>query len=258
MITPRLEKALLAGWATFKVVNHAFGVWGSITIPKGSTFIITHIKWNHFLNPLPRGKSFTYGDLLRDTEYQLKVDCNKNINYLIFKNKFDFKITDPAFTFNNGTPFNKDNFLKYIFPIHAQPIIQDVFFVAEEFINITITRNVYQDTVAATMGNLNKSANQQNSPVGIGDLNVLLHQQMTEIGGNIMEYVPPQYKAANLTAPPQPQTFESYMQPYSKNSLLSDPTASRKYTQDINFAFPLVELGIVTFNNSYFDKIMNG
>lgn len=258
MITPRLEKAILAGWANFKVLNHAFGSFGSVTIPKDNLVIITHVKWNHFFNTY-RTENFnqtSLQDLYRYSEYQLKIDGFKSKNFLIFKNQMEFKIMDPTLKIDVTAPISSyiDNFKKYFFPQHPQPIIQDVFFVCEDYIKLTISRNEYINNINTDFTTLNPKVNEDVLPTGVGNVNVLKNAEMNSIGGSKMTYSPPNRINAQPSSFNNPQTMETYSQPYDKNSFM----ANIKGNSDIQyFTNPLVELGIVTFNKNYFDQIMN-
>lgn len=254
MITPLLEKAIFNGWATYKVFNHAFSSFGELQIPQGHMAIVTDIKWNHFLNTITTG---TYNDMFKVNEYQLKIDCNKNINYLIFRNKYNFKITDPSQTFKLSDAINQTFLDDYVLPEPSNPIIQDVFFVAEEFIRITITRNAFINTVNTAFGQLDAIANQPPSPTGIGNQNVFLRARMRGTSpSQSLFYNPPLYK--NQSTPfSAGQSVQNYYQVIANNgeSMLSDVPINplKPYSE-----FPLVQLGVVLFNNQYFDRIMNG
>ncbi len=145
MITPRLEKAILSGWATYQKYNHAFGSFGSVAIPKGHLAIIVDVKWNHFFNSFQFENEglTTLKELLRYSEYTLKLDCKKSKNYLIFKNQIKFMITNPTVSIDlDGTLASQaDNIKKFFFPQHPQPIQQDVFFVCEEYILYCVEYN---------------------------------------------------------------------------------------------------------------------
>lgn len=259
MITPRLEKAILAGWADFKTFNHAFGSFGSVTIPKDNMVIITHVKWNHFFNTY-QTESFertSLQDLYQYSEYQLKIDGFKSKNFLIFKNRIDFKILDPTLKVDVTAPISSyiDTFKKYFFPQHPQPIIQDVFFVCEDYIKLTITRNEYINGVTTDYTTLNPKVHEKDLPTGVANVNVLKNAEMLSIGGSKMTYSPPNKVNASPSSFNNPQTMETYSQPYDKDSFMRDIKGNSKIQY---FTNPLVELGIVTFNKNYFDRIMNG
>jgi len=259
MITPRLEKAILAGWANFKVLNHAFSSFGSVTIPKDNLVIITHVKWNHFFNPIQNDFGrMTLQEFLKYSEYTLKIDGFKSKNYMIFKNKIDFKILDPNLVIDVTAPINTyiDNFRKYFFPTHPQPIIQDVFFVCEDYIKLTISRNEFINNINTDFTTINPKAHEQNLPSGVANVNVLKNAQMESLGGAKMVYSPPN-KVNSLpnSFTGVAQTMETYTQSLDKNSFMQDIKGENN--PYIYYTNPLVELGIVTFNKNYFDKIMN-
>lgn len=256
MLSTRLEKAILAGWATYRTMNHAYGSFGSITIPKDHMAIVTRVKWNHFLNP-PKTEHLTWRELFKYNEYQLKIDGKKSINFLQFRNKFDFKITNPTLQIDLSTRINVDDFNRYILPIAQQPILEDVYFVCEDYINLTITRNVYINSISTDFKPLNPKANQPPPPVGLGTLNVLTSLEGTSPGSDTYTYTPVTFPNAKpITVPINPQHMETYTQPISKDSLLTD--VKGEVNNLINYQTPLIELAIVIFNCKYQDKIMNG
>lgn len=258
MITPRIEKAILSGWATYQKVNHAFSSFGGVVIPKGKTAIILDVKWNHFFNPYQdEFRKATLHELQKYSEYQLKIDGNKSTNFLIFKNIIDFIITSPTASIDMNLDFGSqtDTFKKFVQFKHSLPIQQDVFFVCENYINLTITRNQFINNIATDFQPLNPVANQAPVPYGVGQQNLLTSQRSQSIGGIQWVYTPPNNPnaAPNTFAGIDLQT-QSYTQPYDKESLLHNTKDEEDY---IYFANPLVELGIVIFNSNDFDKIAN-
>lgn len=258
MITPRIEKAILSGWATYQKVNHAFSSFGGVVIPKGKIAIILDVKWNHFFNPYKREfRSASLQDIYKYSEYQLKIDGNKSTNFLIFKNRIDFKVTDPNLVIDVTKPIGDyiDTFAKYFFPQHPQPIQQDVFFVCEDYINLTISRNQFINNIATDFAPLNPVSNQKPIPYGIGQQNTLTNQQSESIGGVKWVYSPPNNAnaAPNSFAGNDLQT-QSYTQPYDKESFMQDTKGNENI---LYFSFPLVELGIVIMNSNDFDRIAN-
>jgi len=258
MITPRIEKAILSGWCTYQKVNHAFSTFGSVTIPKGHTVIILDVKWNHFFNTWKndRQDETTLKDLMKYSEYTLKIDGKKSKNYLIFKNRIDFKVLKPDLTISINTSF-KDiaDGMQYIFPQHPQPIQQDVFFVCENYIKLTITRNEYINDVTTNFAALNPVANESSLPSGVKQLKLLKNFLGKSIALNKFLYRPPNNENANPnTLGTEAQTMQSYTQPIDDNSGMSQPEANSNL---IYFQFPLVEIGYIIFNNNDFDKIMN-
>ena len=259
MITPRIEKAILSGWATYQKVNHAFGSFGSVTIPKGHTVIILDVKWNHFFNTFRSRNPLdtTLKDLLKYSEYTLKIDGKKSCNYLIFKNRMDFKVLKPDLTISINTSFmDLGESLQFIFPQHPQPIQQDVFFVCENYINLSVTRNEFINDNNSDYTTLNPKANQHATPSGLGNLDVTKNLNSKSISGaNKYIYQPPnKVNAEPNTVGTEPQTMQSYTQPLDKNSGMSKLDANSNL---IYFNYPLIEIGYVIFNNNDFDKIMN-
>lgn len=258
MLSTRLEKAILAGWATYRTVNHAFGSFGSVTIPKDHLAIVTSVKWNHFMNPITdRLDTLKWSDLFKYCEYQLKIDGNKSVNFLQFRNIFEFRFSDPSISFNMTENVNVDTVKKYLVPINNNPIQQDVYFVCEKFINISITRNTYINNISTDFQNLNPVAAQKDAPVGLANQNVLTTANMASSTGDKMTYSPvlyPNAKPVGVTI--EPQNMETYTQPISKDSLLQNPKGDNNPL--IYYQYPLIELGVVVFNKNYQDKIMNG
>ena len=78
-LTTLLEKAILNGWAKFEINNFAFSNFGRIQIPKGSTVIITHIKWYPFFNPIEIKPEMRYKELFKylDGEWTLDFAIEK-------------------------------------------------------------------------------------------------------------------------------------------------------------------------------------
>ena len=190
-------------------------------------------------------------------EYQLKIDGKKSTNFLQFRNIFDFKITNPTLNIDLNKPIDQTIFKQSILPIAQQPILQDVYFVCEDYINITITRNVYINGISSDFQPLNPVSNQQAPPVGIKGLNVLTSLQGQSPGGDKYTYTPVTYPNAKpITVPINPQHMETYAQPISKDSLLNNVKGD--VNDFINYQTPLLELAIVVFNCKYQDQIMNG
>lgn len=258
MLSTRLEKAILAGWATYRTMNHAYGSFGSITIPKDHMAIVTRVKWNHFIDPIKIGeRRITWRELMKYNEYQLKIDGKKSINFLQFRNIFDFKITNPTLQIDLTNEINDNDFNRYILPIAQQPILEDVYFVCEDYINITISRNVYINNIVSDFQPLNPVSNQSTPPTGIKGLNVLTSINAQSPGADKYTYTPVTYPNAKpITVPIEPQHMETYTQPISKDSLLNNVKGD--VNNFINYQTPLLELAIVMFNCKYQDKIMNG
>ncbi len=257
MLSTRLEKAILAGWAVYRTMNHAYGSFGSITVPKDHLAIVTRVKWNHFLDPIKTERPITWRQLLKYNEYQLKIDGRKSVNYLQFRNIFDFKITDPNLVIDLDKEINQDIFKTSIMPLAQQPILEDVYFVCEEYINITISRNTYINSINTDFQPLNPVANQNPLPSGLGGQNVLPTEHALSSTGDPYTYTPVLYPNAKpVGVPVEPQNMETYTQPLSKDSLLNNIKGDTN--NFINYQTPLVELAIVIFNTKYQDEIMNG
>lgn len=261
MITPRIEKALLSGWATYQKVTHAFSSFGSITIPKDHTVIILDVTWNHFWNSYKIGEEgeTTLADLFRLSEYCLRIDGKKSKNFLIYKNQMDFKVLDPTISIDVNqslAQLQAEDKIKYIFPRHPQPIQKDVFFVCEQYINLTLTRNSYVRNVQTDYTLLNPAANQLNEPYGVQNLQVVKSLQADAIGGlrNYLYRPPGKLNSEPVPFPANDQTMFSYTQPTEQSSVFTQPGANDNF---LFYKFPLVEIGYIIFNNNETDKIMN-
>lgn len=352
MITPRLETAILNGWATYSKVSHALGMFGSIVVPDGSMFVIVDLKWFPFLDPIkiiqagPGGENITtWRDLFRYNEYQLRIESKISTNYLQFRNEFDYKFfgealsseitaiteetnesesvydevgtidgistVDETGTFTgtqnivtgafsgtstnqgtivhnqdttnhgtsssngsslgsivgniSGTAINLDDLIDYnllknhFLPLQKSPIQQDVYFVCEKFIKLTISRNCFISNINSPFAPLNSIANENPTPNGVQNVSVVLRADLTSPTPQTQYYFPPNIPNSGVDVANTRKT-EGYKQDL-------DPTYSRLSNPDsalasINSDFPyqttpLVEFGIVTINKQYFDQIMN-
>lgn len=261
MITPRIEKAILSGWATYQKVSHSISSFGSITIPKDHTVIILDITYNHFWNSYQIGKEneTTLADLFRLSEYQLQIDGKKSKNFLIFKNIMDFKILNPTIDIDVNATIQQltiEDKIKYIFPLHAQPIIKDVFFVCEQYINLTVTRNCFVKNIQTDYAPLNPVANQSGEPSGIGGIAVVKNLRADAILGadNYLYRPPNKQNSEPNTFGANDQTMFSYSQPYDQSSVFTDPLPDDNF---LLYKFPLIEIGYVIFNNNETDRILN-
>lgn len=264
MIPVALEKAILNGWADYRKISHAFGTFSEFKIPKNSTVIITDIKWFPFINLLRDAANknlLKWRDLFKFSEYQLKIDGKKSTNYLHYRNQWQYKFTDlPIGT----TGFNLDDFVdwnnvnKYFLPIQADPIIQDVYFVCEDYIKTTVSRNVFTANTITTFTTLQPEANEQPTPNGIQNMNVLNRVFMDSPSAQRMAYTPPnKNNIAVLTGFRNTETYKQDFDPVF--SRIQDPSFA-ELSATINFIYnttPLVEFGVVTINNTNFDKIKN-
>ncbi len=257
-LTPHLENAILQGWATFRIINHAFANFSKIEIPNNATVIITHVKWYPFLNPIGKNGDFsniTYRQFFEYSEHTLKIDGKKSTNYLIFRNEFEYIWTRQGIDFNLDDVISTDLLNSYFLPLQKRPIHTDVYFICEEYIKLTATRNTMIDKLIANYGVLNPRMSEQPPQIGMQGVTTLLNVEMNSIGGAQQQYVPPTYKGANMTVIPTPQTIESYMQgidtDYSTYNTL-DKIKFPYHTQ------PLIEIGMVVVNNNNFNKLKNG
>ena len=263
-LTGRIEKAILSGWATYRKINHSFGSFGSIAIPKGHTAIILDVSWNHFFDlKFPEQGApwnVTIGDLIKYSQYQLKIDGKKSVNFLEYNNIIKLQNLNPNLVIDANEPFQNyiDNLLRYIIPIHSQPTLKDVFFICENYKNLTKTKNVFINKRNTNYNGLNPLADQQPEPNGLGNSEVILEAIMESPTGNKFKIIPPtQRNAQPLILPTPPNNFvvENYTHPIEpKQSNLSNFKGNFPYFYNTQ---PLIELGIVIFNSNDFDKIAN-
>lgn len=255
MITPQLERAILQGWATFNIHNHAFSNFGRINIPNNATVIITHVKWYPFLNPITvRENRLTWRDLFKYNEYQLKIDGKKSTNFLQYRNSQDYKFTD-------GTTINLDDIIgeagaKNFLYLQKLPIHTDVYFICEEYIKLTITRNAFIDRLTDNTAALNTQTDEQPPQKGLQGIKLLLSEKMQSPSGLTMDYVMGNYNDSNLTAAPSNNTHEAnYVQDIDDPYSIFLPPSKTKFPYSAN---PLIEIGYVTINNNNFNKLKNG
>ena len=254
-----LEKAILNGWASFQTVSMAFSEFGAIPIPDNTTVIITSLKWYPFLNPVPPTDAFiNWKDFFRYNEYQLKIDGKISKNYLQFRNEFKFKwFSDTPLNLDLNDPVDYGLISSAMIPIQSPPIIQDVFFPCNEFIKLTITRNCFIDTINNITGNPQSVANEQDAPNGLNNSNVVLRSEM--ISPSLQkQYLFPATIKFDGNDINNGRKVEGYTQDIDpKFSLLSgfgdgDGDSFTRWTYQTT---PLVELGLVTIQNTQFDKI---
>ncbi|RTK97623.1 MAG: hypothetical protein EKK64_01040 [Neisseriaceae bacterium] len=257
-LTPHLENAILQGWATFRIVNHAFANFSKIDIPNNATVIITHVKWYPFLNPIGKNGDLittTYREFFQYSEHTLKIDGKKSTNFLVFRNEFEFLWTQSGINFNLDDTIDLNTLNSFFLPLQKRPIHTDVYFICEEYIKLTATRNAFIDKLIPNYGVLNPRMAEQPPQVGMQGVTTLLNVEMNSKGLKKQEYVPPTYKGATMTVPPTAQTIESYMQgidiDYSTYNTL-DKIKFPYHTQ------PLIEIGLVVVNNNNFNKLKNG
>ena len=261
MITPLLEKAIAKGQATYSKFTHAMGMFSSVPIPDGKTVIITDVKWNHFLNPYTNDPNTSIKDVFKFNEYQLKVDGKKSLNIMHFRNTVNM-ILGITQIYDWAGPFGDiitDPFSPFFFP--DPPILQDVFFICEEYIKLTVSRNVFMDTSSSTgnYGLLNGSVAEQPMPNGVANEPVLKRLQMnTAAPIATMYYTPPGNKYAGLSNPAGDRNTQSYQQDINALSQIYAPDTGA--TAQMGFPYisqPLVELGLVTINTNHFDNLAN-
>jgi hypothetical protein len=266
MIPFFLERAILNGWADFQTISHAFSSFGTLPIPNNSTVIITHIKWFPFINPIVlkdenENVITKWKDLFRYNEYQLNIDGKKSNNNLQFRNAFEFKITDLNYSFNLQDPVDENVFNKQFLFLQAPPIQQDVYFVCEEYIKLSLTRNCYIDPINTVYNLLQPIANIKDSPVGLKDVNLLLRAEMiSPIPNNNTQYYFPATPKLDGFDLADGRKKNSYTHDIDKDySQITDlDSATHFFASQYPFATsPLVEFGIVTINNNHFDKIKN-
>lgn len=257
MITPLLEKAIAEGKATYSKFTHAFGTWGGLKVPDGKTIIITDVKFTPFINPYANSPGITFQDFLNYNEYQLRIDGKKSKNFMIYRNHISFIKTSDAVNFLMTDTLGSVIATGAVHFVPPPPVIQDVFFICEEYIKIAITRNGFRDNLGTIPGLLAPVAAEQNKPNGLGDVPVQLRISMSS-GAQTMNYTPPTNRFGGQPMPASGRNSETYAQDYSDTSVLASPGAG--YTTTIArpyLIFPLIEFGLVTINSNEFTKLMN-
>ncbi len=257
MLTPLLEKAILNGWATFRVHNHAFSNFGRIIIPDNSTVIITHVKWHPFFSPAfenERLATMTWRDFFKYNEFQLKINAKKSINYLIFRNEFDYQWTTPT-NIDLNQLVNIDTIKKFLLIMQRRPITTHVYFKCEEYIKLTLQRNTFINKLTDTNGALNSKTDEQPPQIGLQGVKLLLNTTMNSFNGNKQEYVMGSYQDANLTGAPINQTMQAnYMQGFADPDSKFSPLEKSLQPYQTH---PLVEIGYVVINSNKFDLLQN-
>lgn len=256
MLTPILERAILNGWATFRIYNHAFSNFGRIIIPDNSTVIITHVKWFPFFNPAwnnERTSTMTWREFFKYNEFQLKIESKKGTNYLINRNEFDFMWTNNN-TIDLNSLVNTDTVKKNLLIMQRRPITTHVYFKCTEYVKLTLQRNSYVEKLTNTIGVLNPSTDEKTPPTGLQGVSILLNTKMQSFSGQTQDYVMGSYKDANITAIPNQQTMQAnYMQGFANpDSIFSDLGNGQPYQ-----THPLVEFGYVVINNNHWDQLQN-
>lgn len=257
MLTPVLEKAILNGWATFRIYNHAFSNFGRIIIPDNSTVIITHVKWYPFFNPAysdERLANMKWRDFFKYNEFQLKINAKKSVNYLIFRNEFDYQWTTPI-NINLDERVNPTSIKNFLLIMQRRPITTHVYFKCEQYIKLTLQRNTFINKITDTNGALSPKTDEQDPQIGLQGVKLLLNTEMSSFNGNTQHYVMGNYQDANLNGAITNQTMESnYMQGFAdKDSKFSPFDKSLQPYQ----THPLVEIGYVVINSNKFDLLQN-
>jgi hypothetical protein len=262
MITPMLERAILNGWATYQKVNYSFSTFGAIPIPDNSTAIVLDITWFPFNDVYPGFAGFParWREMLAYNEYQLKVESKISKNYIQFRNEFNWRWF-PNDTVTDGVIDDLDSFVdpefmkKFWLPIQSRPIQHDCFFVCEEFLKLTVTRNAYIHKFATVMGVPQKVAAERDMPNGVNDATVLLRLQMNS-NANGQFYYPATIKYDGNDIPAQQRKMEGYTQDIDKNeSLLSDLVPGSVQSNFPYQSYPLCTIGYVVISNTQFDKV---
>lgn len=271
MLSSLLEKAIGSGKAYYTKYTHAFSTFGSLTIPEDTTVVVTDIKWNHFFSGITDNLSSTIRDVIRNNEYQLKIDGNKSVNYMTYRNQININL------FNDiaSSVYGEISLDTPVLELYSgsggsgvacgmlqlgAPIIQDVFFVCQKYVKLTITRNCYgQQTSVGTVGTLNPSAAEQRLPNGVSNANLLLHATLDSPAPITQMVIAPPNKE-NANAPNNLRLHENYIQDINGTYSICYSPFNAGLLNTINMPFattPLVELGLVIFNNNNFDKVMN-
>jgi hypothetical protein len=198
--------------------------------------------------------SMTWRQFFQFNEYQLKINGKKSINNLVFRNEILFQF------FNGESLPDLDSIIDYtmynqLLILQGKPITTDVYFICEEYIKLTVQRNVYTDSTVSTFNLLNPIANEQPTPQGVSDLPLLIQSRLTAIDGAMFKYVPVGYDNASISTP-SAQTMEAYTQPINlSNGGLLDIDILPK--NNIYRTTPLIEFGMVVINTSEFNRLKN-
>ena len=255
-LTTLLEKAILNGWAKFEINNFAFSNFGRIQIPKGSTVIITHIKWYPFFNAIEIQPEMLYKELFRYNEYQLKIDGKKSTNFLVYRNSNDLlrMNNNQQGNINLNSPIVASDLQNNWLYKQKDPIHTDTYFMCEEYIKLTVTRNAFVKKVNDTTGVLNNTTDELPPQKGLENVKILLRTNLSSPSKNL-NYVMGSLEDANLTAAPSNNTHTAnYMQDIDDpQSIFSD----LKKSDYPYLTHPLIQIGYVTINNQYFDRLQN-
>lgn len=253
-----LEKLILKGKATFRIHNHAFSSFGTIPIPNNNTVIITHVKWYPFLNPFVKPENIftiTWKQLFQFNEYQLKIDAKKSTNFLIYRNEQLFQFWNGLKVPSINALITQDTWSQFVV-LQSKPIDTDVYFICEEHIKLTISRNCYVDKIADDFNPISSPANEMLPPKGIKGLNVVRTARLTAPNGETMVYIPAGYKDVNFGVFTDLQTKTTYGQPInSANGLLQSIEEMEPFS--IYKTTPLIEFSYVLINTDEFNKLLN-
>lgn len=266
MITPKLEEYILSGKAFLKTHTHSLGMYGQIILPLDSYAVITKIIWYPFLDPnsKPEATKRVKNVLSDFQEYQLAIRSIKSKNYYVYRNSLDVTLlqSPPEEPVTMETEW--ENAKRYILLQPKAPIIQDVYLVHETKIDIIISRMIGQkDTENSfTYGLLNNTANQPNSPQGIGDIPVALGDNVYFWPFQILDYQPPNVQNTNLN----PTTYYSpeYKQMYAyedggeQRSELSNWDGTPFVLATRALCTPLVTFEYVVVQKNVGQKIVGG
>lgn len=262
-----LEKLVLQGKAQFRVMNHAFGSFGRIMLPNESFAVITKIIWYPFLQAFDEDiTNLSYADYFQYNEWQLKIDGKKSLNYYQFRNNLEYYITDPTYKFKLSDAVVESDLNDYFLFKQGNPIIIDTYLVCQDYIKLTITRNIQAVSVGGLFTQLNASANEPTPPNGVGGQNVLLTNTFRcppPVGGNRFVYMPPYRQYAGNPAIANPRVMENYTQdiipqaqvsPTSNGSLLAPPNVFNYF---IYQKYPLINFHYVVVNRNDWNNLMN-
>lgn len=264
-ITRILEDAIFKGYATYNKYTTAFASYSSIVVPKNCYIIVTDISYTPFLNPQTEfDGELTWRELFAATEYQLKVDGKTSINYMTFRNEFKWRWFPDAVSLvilGVALPTNLDEaidpllFQNYFLPEHSAPIKKDVFFVCQDQVKLTITRNAY-DIQSSVYTLLSTKASEKQPPLGVAGLNTLQSIYMQTAAVTQSNFIPPNRSEANGIAP-LTTNRDNYVTGLDQSSIISDFPNNSSYRSMPFYFAPLVEIGYVVIKDSHWDKISN-
>ena len=223
MITPILEKLLLAGGAKNRIHHIAYGSFAKMEIPKDSFIVIHKIYWNGWMNQkLANITNMTWKDFFRYNEYSLKVQSDKEpALYYQMRNQVDWQYIGAGGGFNVNDPIVIADYERFILMNPKKPVIFDTWITSYDFLNFTLTRNALMP-VSDNFNNVNNYANEKDAPSGVNNIDVLLDILLRGTAGTETNYNPPGVKSSHppIVAPmPQTNTI-SYHQDYDSNGVI--------------------------------------